>query len=230
MSGVYQVSGFKRSYATTFTLTENPISQAGQWISAKGITVDWADVRTTPGKVFGTQTGNGNDGLNSPPNKYDDSLAFLAGPWRSDYVIEATIYNDEIVGNWNSEVELLGRGAMSSHVASFYECNVRTKKESGGSVIYGEIVRLNGAIGDFTYLDHQDNIVPPTPGIVTGDRLKATFIGPAIKLYLNDVLVAQASDSTFPAGLPGVGFYLNNQGSTGDPVRSGFSSYSVREL
>ncbi len=211
-------------YGTVWPLTENPISGGGIWTSGGTVALDWAQVRTTPGKVFGTQTGNGNDGLNTAPNKYDDSIAFLSIPEVRDYIVDATIFNNEISGNWNSEVEILLRGSMAAHYAAFYECNVRVKV---GANVYAEIVRLNGPIGDFTYLAHEDGV---KAAIVTGDRFKASIVGPLISVYLNDVLVAQASDSTYRTGAPGVGFYLNNQGATGDASRYGFSDLTVQAL
>ena len=44
-------------YTTNFPLTANPISEGGAWLSGKAAGLDWTDVRTTPGKAFGTQDG-----------------------------------------------------------------------------------------------------------------------------------------------------------------------------
>ena len=53
-------------------LVENPISEGGNRVHGETIGVDWADVRTTPGFAFGTE---------SRRVKEEDSTALLASAW-----------------------------------------------------------------------------------------------------------------------------------------------------
>ena len=58
------------TYSTNFAGTENPISEGGRWINGGVAGLDWANVRTTPGLAFGTQTGL---------IEYNDAAALLSG-------------------------------------------------------------------------------------------------------------------------------------------------------
>src|SRR4051795_227803 len=46
-----------RSYSTSFPLAENPFSEGGNWINGRVDGLDWADVRSTPGFAYGTESG-----------------------------------------------------------------------------------------------------------------------------------------------------------------------------
>jgi hypothetical protein len=80
--GFLSQSSSAKSYTTSFLLTENPISEGGNWINGKAVGLDWANVQTTPGLAFGTETGSGG---------YDDSTALLTGSWGADQHVKATI-------------------------------------------------------------------------------------------------------------------------------------------
>ena len=62
-----------RTYHSNFPKTENPISEGGNWINGGTTGLDWGNVLTTPGKVFGDQTPG------TPP--YKDPTAILTGSW-----------------------------------------------------------------------------------------------------------------------------------------------------
>jgi hypothetical protein len=83
------------TYTTTFPQTENPISEGGNWINGLTNGIDWADVATTPGKAFGTQT------VNSP--NYSDSTALLTGSWGPTQTLQAVVFvstpNNHISGS-----------------------------------------------------------------------------------------------------------------------------------
>jgi len=62
-------------------------------------------------------------------------------------------------------------------------------------------------------------------GVHDGDTLSASAIADRITLYVNGVEVAHASDTTFPTGNHGMGFWRGGPyGSRGD---YGFTSYSA---
>lgn len=209
----------QRVYSTSFPATENPISEGSKWTNGAVAGTDWANARTTPGFCFGTQTGNGNDGANTAPNKYDDTTAILAGTWGPNQYAEATVVNNEISGSWNSEVEIRLRTTITAHVNSGYECNIRVK---ASATAYCEIIRWEGAIGIYTSLVHTDNAAF---ALATGDTIAARIEGDLIQVYRNHVVIASVRDTTWLTGAPGMGFYLNNQGATGDTSRYGFSSF-----
>jgi hypothetical protein len=64
-------------------------------------------------------------------------------------------------------------------------------------------------------------------GIADGDVVKATAVGNVITAYINGVQVAQATDTTFTHGSPGIGFYL--QGATGVNTDYGFTSFTASD-
>lgn len=73
-----------RTYSTPFPRAENPISDAGNWISGETAGMDWANVHTTPGFAFGTESGKVKDGT------YKDG-----SPGMGFYIQGATRGNDD---------------------------------------------------------------------------------------------------------------------------------------
>ncbi len=201
-----------RSFSTRFAADEMPLSAGGAWLGGKSAGLDWADVASASGLVYGLESGTGG---------YDDSTALLAGAWRPNQTAEATVHtvnqNDKI----SEEVELRLRSGLSPHSATGYEINFRCLKTKDA---YTEIVRWDGPLGKFTYLSHKDGA---QYGVKEGDVVRATVVGTLIRVYLNGVLVNQAADGTFPTGSPGIGFFL--QGATGLNRDYGFTSFSASD-
>src|SRR5438132_2805845 len=109
------------SYGTTFSLTENPISETGIWTNGNAVGLDWSNVRTTSGLSFGTQTGV--DGFN-------DSIAVLQGTWSPDQTAAATVHTvNQQSGDVFEEVELLLRFAITPHGARGYELNYSLRND-----------------------------------------------------------------------------------------------------
>ena len=202
------------TYSTNFPAAENPISENGGWINGGAVGLDWANVRTTPGLAFGTQSGNS--------GRYDDSTALLRGTWNADHTAEATvrIVNPSSVGQ--REVELRLRSAVTAHSNSGYEvlCNVDTNPDYGI-----QIVRWFGPLGSFDYIASS-----PALKCVNGDVIRATIAGnpPTITVWRNGVQVLQGTDrfaNPPTTGSPGVGFW--NIGATN--VDYGFSHFSATD-
>ena len=192
------------TYATTFPLAENPISEGGRWINGKAAGLDWSDVAAIPGLAIGTQTGS--DGFN-------DSVAILDGNWGPDQSAMATVHIAKPQDTSAiKEVEILLRWAISARSARGYEINFGTTGQ------YVQIVRWDGRFGNFTYLDAR----PLPNGLRDGDVVKATIVGELLTAFVNDTPVAEVKDSTYPGGSPGMGFYLQG---TATSVDFGFSSY-----
>ena len=191
------------TYSTTFDTTENPISEGGRW-SNKG--QNWTFVQTASGIAYGT---------NGAADTYDDSYAYLSG-FGANQQAEAVVYRSPTLSGNPHEVELLLRWADSPGTARGYECGF---SHLGTAVI----VRWNGPFGNFTIMAH-GNLRRP---LVSGDVVKATIVGNLISMYVNGALVAQASDSTWSDGQPGIGFFRRTQGASAD---LGFTSFSASTL
>lgn len=204
------------TYSTNFTLTENPISEGGKWINGKVVGLDWADVATSPGLAYGTESGTA-----SGTQKFDDSTALLSGHFGSDQSAEATVFSTNQDDAIFEEVELRLRSTLSANSNTGYEINFRCSKTANA---YTQIVRWNGPLGDFTYLDQKSGA---QYGVTTGDIVKATVIGNTITVYINGAQVAQATDSTYTTGNPGMGFYL--LGTTGVNKDYGFSHFKATD-
>jgi hypothetical protein len=63
-----------RAYSTHFPLTENPLSEGGNWIDGLAVGLDWSNVHTRPGLAFASHA-NGT---------YDDSIVIVTGTWAHD--------------------------------------------------------------------------------------------------------------------------------------------------
>jgi hypothetical protein len=188
-------------YTTDFNLTESPISENGAW-HHNGL--DWTTVNTASGYAFGNQA----IGVTrSGAGQYNDSYAYLSG-FSSDQQASAVVHLGTIDPGCSHEVEILLRWADGPHSARGYECNL------SWNGAYAEIVRWNGALGDFTYLFRGS--VPN--GVRDGDTLTAAIVGNTITLSVNGQVRATATDSTFATGNPGMGFYrgVSGCGSLGD--------------
>ncbi len=197
------------TYTTNFPLTENPISEGGNWINGKVVGLDWANIQTTPGFAFGTQSGAVN---------YDDSTALLTGTWGPNQTVQATVHTVNQNDNIFEEVEIRLRSSLSAHSCKGYEINFRCSKTSNG---YTQIVRWNGPLGNFTLLDARGG------GVANGDVVKASIVGNVITVYINNVQVLQVTDSTYANGNPGMGFYV--QGATGVNGDYGFTNFTASD-
>jgi hypothetical protein len=205
-------TGTHRTYTTAFPLTENPISERGNWITGKAVGLDWADIATTPGRAFGVESGS---------NGYADSTAVLAGSWGPDQTVQETVYTVNQSDKVWEEVELRVRSDLAAHTATGYEINFRCLKTKDG---YSEIVRWNGPLGSFTYLQQ---LKGAQYGVANGDFVKATIAGNVITTYINGVQIGRAADSTYATGRPGIGFFL--QGTAGVNRDYGFTSFTAND-
>ena len=205
-----------RTYSTSFKATENPISEGGAWINGGAAGLDWCNVQTSAGLAFG---------VGPCPVEFADPAATLAGEWGPNQTVQGTAHVGSTDPKYWQEIELHLRRKISAHRATGYEINF------GVSHPYVEIVRWNGPLADFTYLgkkctypavcEHVDGFT-----IRNGDVAKATIAGNTIRVYVNDVLVATATDSTFADGSPGIGF---NFGCGSTYASHGWSSFSASD-
>jgi hypothetical protein len=189
-------------YSTDFPLTENPIAESGHWIggSTAGGSL-WGNMQTTPGLVFGV----------SEPTTYGDPIAILTGSWGQTQTAMATIAVSTVADSCCHEVELHLRMTISASSITGYEINCSV---SNGD--YLQVVRWNGANGDYTYLNTL------ATSCFDGDVLQAMATGTnptTITVSLNGSVVLTASDTgavglgpgsaagPFTSGNPGLGVF-----------------------
>ena len=193
------------SYSTNFDQIEKPISEGGIWSRANNA---WTDVQTKGGVAYGS---------NGITNSYDDSYALLKGTFGADQTAEAVIERDQkLTPGTTHEVALLLRFSDDNGNARGYECLFNY---AGGI----QIVRWNGAMGEFTVLPIRVN-GSIGRNLITGDVIRASIIGNVISTYINGTLRAQAVDSTYATGRPGISFFVRPDGS---PLLLGLTSYKV---
>jgi len=204
---------FAHTYTTNFPLTENPISENGNWINGGKTGLDWQNIETTPGLAFGDWVSG----------SYNDPVATLTGTWGTNQTATGKVVCISSCPSAGhiQEVEVHLRTSISAHKITGYEFDFWA---SPGSNQQMAIVRWNGPINDFTY------IARCTSGcavVHNGDALTATAIGSTLTAYINGVQVMQATDSTFSGGSPGIG---TDNAIAANNSSFGFSSFTATDL
>jgi hypothetical protein len=191
------------TYSTNFDGEENPLSEGGAWHNDG---IDWTYVEKTGGNAQGT--------LPSTEHGYNDSYALLSG-FPPNHTASAVIHlNPQIDTSCTHEVELLLRFTDGPHFAKGYEVLLTF----WGGI---QMVRWNGAIGDFTVLNTTG---PGSYPIKDGDILKASISGNLIRVYVNNTEIAQATDNTFTTGSPGISFFRRSCGANSDFAFKSFTA------
>jgi len=126
------------------------------------------------------------------------------------------VYRSPSLSGDPHEVELLLRWADSPGNARGYECLINYL----GVV---QIVRWNGALGDFTVLGGGGL----GRALVTGDVVKANVVNNLISVYINGALISQVTDSVWTNGQPGIAFFRRTSGASSDLA---FTSYKATSL
>ena len=190
------------AYATTFSATEQPLSEGGRWLHHDPLLTV---CRTADGRAFGTQSGT---------NGYDDSNAYLTG-YGDNYEIEAVVWiapgskgpgnrEVELLLRWTDDGPLRGSRFGDTH-ANGYEINA----QSEGS--YLQLGRFKGAL-----LKEVDGFASPR----SGDRFRARIEGQRIRVWWNDKKLIDYTDADpklrVDKGNPGIGFYVSGGAFNGD--------------
>ena len=197
-------------YTTNFPVAENPISEGGHWINGAATGLDWKNCRTNVGLAYGTQDGSG---------RYDDSTSILAGTWGPNQTCQGTVHSVNQAAA-QEEVELRLRSSISPHSCTGYEISFKCEHPGG----YAQIVRWNGPLNDFTYVQYGGN--GNYHGIQDGDVISATVNDNLIIGYVNGVEVIRGTDSTFSSGSPGIGFWQLGAPSNSD---FGFTNFTATD-
>ncbi len=193
-------------YSTTFTRAENPLSEGGRWLNGAGDAIDWCNVQSSAGYAWG---------VGPCPVQYADPTAVLSGAWGPNQAVQATARIGRVTSRYYQEIELRLRTTVRAHHISGYEINF------GVSHPYLEIVRWNGRLADFTYLGpacQYPSVCARVTGftIHNGDVARATISGSDIRVYVNGVLRARATDNSFTSGSPGIGYNYGCDGTYSD--------------
>lgn len=204
-----------RTYQTSFPLTENPISESGNWVNGQVEGLDWSNVSTTPGFARGQQspdTGN-----------YNDSVALVTGAWGANQTVQATARNLTSGDNSVREVEIRLRSTVTAHNSTGYEVFWSTQPSNP----YLQVARWNGPVNNYTILGETGSV----PVVHNGDMITATIVGGTVTAYINGVQKLQVTDSNpFSSGSPGIGFYLANTGGNPAPqAEYGFSNFTATD-
>ena len=207
------VASSQQTFSTNFPLSENPISEGGRWINGNEVGLDWQNVCTIAGLAFGTQSGHS--------EVYDDSTAVLKGTWGPNQTAQATVKILPKVTSAIQELELRLRTTITPHSITGYELCFRAVHPGG----YMAIVRWNGPLGNFTTLTTNNKAYQ---GLQNSDVIKASIIGSTITVWVNGVVVGEATDSKFMSGCPGVGFWLS-KGPASTNSDYGFTSFSATD-
>ncbi len=212
------------SYSTNFPLTENPISEGGNWVGGStGGSNLWGNVQTSPGFAFGV----------NEPTEYGDPTAILTGVWGPNQTVQGTVkITSTPTGSCCYEVELRMRMTISSNSITGYEAYCSAMPGDP----YCHIARWNGPNGSYCNIESN----PPSLFVANGDVLKATVSGTSnaiITLFLNGSRILQATDTgqncspggaagPFLSGNPGFGFYDNSDFNWS---QFGFSSFMASD-
>lgn len=207
----------KKSYSTTFSGTENPISESGVWAARGGVEgIVWTSPQTSSGIATGTQVPH-----SSPP--YDDSIACLSG-YGPNQSCSGVLFNSSGV---LKECELFVHQTIAANVATGFELDFL----ADGRIL---LVRWNGARNDFTPLTTASNTGTST---VSGAIYRLQWLNGIITAYCDSVSPTTALityDATGDAlalqtGNPGLGFFASTDNGTPSGV-FGWDSYSATEL
>ena len=223
------------NFSSTFSLTENPISENGKWVggSVAGASI-WAGKIRTKGRLWGNvQTAPGFAFGVDEPTAFGDPTAILAGTWGPTQIAMATVkINKTPTNKCCHEVELRLRTTISKHKITGYEayCSVMPTEP------YCHIARWNGPNGSYWNFETGKSATY----LKDGDVIKATVTGTnptIVTFYKNGVQILQATDTgaagggfgaygPWTSGNPGIGFFDNYDS---DWKSFGLSSFSVTD-
>ena len=200
-----------RSYSTDFPNDEDPISEDGMWLNGKKDAIDFSDCVVSNGFVHGgpsrmnnleqrAEQGNLDDEEQEAVGDYDDPTAILTGDWGPNQYGKGVAHIENPTDEWFQEVQIRLRCALEPHMIRGYEIFFRCLE---GELGYAEIVRWNGAVGDWTSLERHTG---PEFGVKDGDVIEARIEGNVITGLINEVEKITVADDTWTDGAPGIGF------------------------
>lgn len=206
------------SYTTTFTGTENPLSEGGAFRTGLAQGLDWTDPQKAGGVCFGSQSIHG-----APP--FDDSVGVLATSYKVNQWCQGTLF----VGagaSGSQEVELLLLSTINAHVIKLLEIDILL---SGARIF---IAQWNGALNDFTQLAGP---ITTNVSVANGAVWYAENNNALVTVKCNGSVVTTlditGNSLLSGGGSPGVGFYRDNTvGTPGNNDQFCWTAFTAGEL
>jgi hypothetical protein len=193
------------SYATSFSGMENPLSEGGRWHHANNA---WLKVQKKGGLAMTT-------GINF---SYDDAYSLLSGYPANQVGRAKVVVRPDRDCSCSHEVEVLLRMTDGADFVRGYEVYMSCPNISSGDSDV-QIVRWNGAMGDFSLLSGG-----VARGSAAGGVLTAKVIGSQIDALWNGQLVATATDGMHTSGQPGIGFFRRDCGHEDDVTMTHYTA------
>lgn len=182
--------------AGVFTLTENPVSQSGQWLNGATDGVDWHNCQTIADRIYGSSFMSSN-------SDYSDCTAVINTSQPNDQQCTAVFYR---AGGYSPtgihECEILLRWGISANDSHGYEFNFA---HDGA---YAQLVVWNGphGSGNFTVLAGTSFTAP-----ADGDTVECSIVGTTATCKVNGSTIYTyntTSDSVkWSSGKIGCGFF-----------------------
>lgn len=213
------------AFQTSFTATEDPISESGKWVNGLAVGLDWNNVKTASGNAFGSS-----DAFYLV-TRYADDIAHLSTSYRTfspDQYVQTVAHVDAHDGGGAHESEHLLRFAITANSARGYEV-------MWGRTGYISIVRWNGPIADFTTIFETNlpGIGVPVDGDVLRSEIEGVGAATVIRVYKNGAEISGSPISVniggtiWDDGQPGLGFWPVDGSIASD---YGWASYETDNL
>jgi hypothetical protein len=243
LSGAEGIAG---TYTTNFPLTENPISENGNWVGGQTAGGNlWGDCRTASGYIYGV----------SQPQIYGDPTAILAGTsspsWGANQQAQGTarVVSQPTTGSAEIEIRLRTTINSTAHTITGYEiyCSLRSGDQYCKIASWNTPTESRGqGVGwnnfDTTCTSGTSSCSGGTPiaYVQNGDVLKATVSGTnpvtitaalyssngTLKVSWTATDTGQFGWGPWTSGNPGVGFYDNTDSHWN---YFGFSSFTASD-
>lgn len=194
-------------YITLFPNSENPISEGGRFLNMVATGIKWSNCVETVGFCYGGTDGSVN---------YTDPSAIMTGSWGATQKVQATVKIRATDNSHEREVGLRVRTTVTANNTTGYEFNYNADPD----LSYFQIVRWNGALGNFTLIG-----TAPSGLVADGDIITGDISGNNLTMRRNGSIVVTATDSTYGSGNPGFSFYLNNDLGGGYATNFGFTEF-----
>jgi hypothetical protein len=194
------------TYTTDFPLSENPLSEGGNWINGKATGILWSNCAVTnAGSLHYAY------GLQSGTNGYDDSLACLTGTWGPTQSLDITLYctNKQTASPDYEEIEYGLCCTISNRSFTGYLMDVCLGSDTG----YIEVgMAHNAQLYPTGWTSWTGNNVYGSQYVVTnGSTIHAAITNNVISIYLNGRLVSKSTNNSgyYPPsnGAPLIGFF-----------------------
>lgn len=213
-----QIGSAFRSFSTSFSGTENPLSEGGIWLSNTNTLL--TAFQKTGGRAVGLAVGAG---------AYDDSAALLDG-FGNDVEMTVTVFKDATIDtDATHEVELLMRATQSASVSVQYEALF----SFNGNI---QFVRWfnNGGSQDFEFLSPTSGTESLGRALITGDRVRARCQGSTFTLQVIEAdntvhTLGVYTNTAIASGKPGIGAFTR-AGDGGNLTKFCLEDFSITEV